>query len=96
MILRTFVLVAALLALTAALIGVWVDAATWPMVLALGLLVAGILFERARYGAIQAKPTGGAWRETSERFIDDESGRPVVVWYNEVTGERRYVDLGEV
>jgi hypothetical protein len=93
MMLRTFVLVAALLAFTAALIGVWVDAANWPMVLAFGLLVAGIMFERARYGATQARPTGGAWRETPERFIDDESGRLVVVWYNETTGERRYVDI---
>ncbi|WCM27501.1 hypothetical protein NDN01_00770 [Sphingomonas sp. QA11] len=92
MMLRTFVLVVAMLFFTAALIGAVVDPAVWPSVIGAILLLAGILFERRRYGASQAKPTGSAWRETTERFVDDASGRPVTVWYNDATGERRYVD----
>ena len=93
MMLRTFVLVAAMLFFTAAAIGVVVDLAVWPTLIAATVLLAGILFERRRYGAAQTRPASSAWRETSERFVDDASGRPVAVWYNEATGERRYVDI---
>ncbi|QNA83033.1 hypothetical protein G4G27_02635 [Sphingomonas sp. So64.6b] len=93
MMLRTIVLVIAALAFTTALVAASIDPAVWPMALILGLTLAGILFERSRYGAIQARPADRGWRETSERFIDDDSGRPVAVWYNDATGERRYVDI---
>jgi hypothetical protein len=94
MMLRTFILVAAMLLFTAALIGAAIDPAVWPTLIAATILLAGIVFERRRYGAAQAKPAGSAWRETSERFVDDASGRPLTVWYNDATGERRYVDPG--
>jgi hypothetical protein len=93
MMLRTFVLVAAALFLTAALIGVVLDPGTWPTVLTAGLLAGGIAFERVRYGAVQRAPDGPDWRETSERFIDDVSGKPVSVWFDAKTGERRYVAM---
>ena len=93
MMLRTFVLVAAMLFFTAAAIGTAVDLAVWPTLIAATVLLGGIVFERRRYGAAQARPAAPAWRETSERFVDDASGRPVAVWYNEATGERRYVDI---
>jgi hypothetical protein len=92
MMLRTFILVAAMLLFTAALIGAAIDPAVWPTLIAATILLAGIVFERRRYGAAQAKPAGSAWRETSERFVDDASGQPLTVWYNDATGERRYVD----
>ena len=92
--LRTFVLVAAALFLTAALVGVAIDPATWPSAVVAAVLVAGIAFERARYGALQQKPSaGGTWRETPERFVDDASGKPVSVWFDPVSGERRYVAI---
>lgn len=93
MLLRTFVLVAAALFLTAALIGAVLDPGTWPAVIAAALLVVGIAFERVRYGAVQRAPEGPDWRETSERFIDDASGKPVTVWFDAKTGERRYVAM---
>jgi len=93
MMLRTFVLVAAMLFFTATVIGMVVDPAVWPTLIAAAVLLAGILFERRRYGAARGRPAGPAWRETTERFVDDASGRPVSVWYNEATGERRYVDI---
>ncbi len=91
--LRTLVLVAAMLFFTAAMIGAVIDPAVWPTLIASTLLLAGIVFERRRYGAAQPKPAGSGWRETAERFVDDASGRPVVGWYNDATGERRYVDI---
>lgn len=92
MMLRTFVLVIAMLLFTAAVIGAVIDPAVWPTLIAATVVLVGIMLERRRYGASQAKPIGGGWRETSERFVDDASGRPVTVWYNDATGERRYVD----
>ena len=94
MMLRTFVLVAAMLAVTAALYGAVIDPAVWPALLMSVLVLAAILFERARYGAVQRPPVESGWQETAERFIDDASGRPITVWFNPATGERRYVDRG--
>jgi hypothetical protein len=91
--LRTFVLVVAMLFLTAAVIGVVLDPGTWPTLVAAGVLAGGIAFERVRYGAVQRAPHEGGWQETSERFIDDASGKPVSVWFDPRTGERRYVEL---
>ena len=93
MMLRTFVLVVAALFLTVAVIGVVVDPMTWPTAIVAAVLVGGIAFERVRYGAIQRRPVGGEWQETAERFIDDGSGKPVSVWFDPVSGERRYVAI---
>lgn len=92
MILRTIVLVIAAIAFAGALTGTLVDSGVWPSLLVSTVLLVGIVFERARYGAAQRRPTGDRWEETPERFIDDETGRPVTVWFNAASGERRYVD----
>jgi len=94
-ILRTALLVIAAIAFAGALSGTLVDPGVWPSLLFTTLLLVGILFERVRYGAAQRRPAGGAWRETTERFIDDESGRPVTVWFDPASGERRYVESDE-
>jgi hypothetical protein len=95
MMLRTLVLVVAMLAFTAALIVVAFVPLQWPLLVWTGVALAGILFERGRYGAARSRPTGDAWGETPERFFDDASGRVMVVWFNAKTGERRYVDPTE-
>lgn len=55
------------------------------------LLLAGVVFERWRY-----KPTlavaGAGFQPTAERFIDTDTGRPVQVFVEPATGERRYVE----
>jgi hypothetical protein len=94
MILRTVILAIAVIAFAGALCGMLVDIAVWPSLLVATLLLVGTAFERVRYGAAQRRPVGGAWQETTERFIDDESGRPVTVWFDPATGQRRYVDAG--
>ena len=55
------------------------------------LIIASLGLER-RYGRPGA-PTqvpDHAWEPTGERFIDDESGQPIEVWMDPLTGERRY------
>lgn len=89
--LRTLVLVVAAIGFTAALVGAVVDPGVWPTALAAAVILGGIVFERARYGAARLRPHGDDWRETPERFIDDASGKAMTVWYNPATGERRYV-----
>src|SRR3569623_863810 len=67
--------------------------AAWPTVLFAGLLFVGVAFERVHYrGSASVASPGKDWRATNERFLDEATGRPVTVWFNPTTGERRYVD----
>lgn len=91
--LRTFLLVAAMLAFSAAPALMLAGEPALPMLVGSGIVLVGILFERTRYGAASVRPTGDDWVETPERFIDDASGRPMAVWFDPVSGRRRYVEL---
>lgn len=55
------------------------------------LLVVSVAFE-GRYGrpGQEATPASIDWQPTGEKFIDDETGQPVEVWMDPLTGERRY------
>lgn len=56
------------------------------------LIVAGTLHERRRYKTPEAAaPSAAGWERTDERFIDEETGRPVTVYLQARTGERKYV-----
>lgn len=55
------------------------------------LLLVGTLWERVRYKPLEDGRPGPGWVATDERFVDDQSGRPVRVWLEPATGERRYV-----
>ena len=56
------------------------------------ILVFGILYERYVYKTIVDKrPTAKNWVKTTERFVDDKTGKTVTVYYNTLTGERAYV-----
>jgi hypothetical protein len=56
------------------------------------ILVFGIVYERYAYKTIVDKaPAGAGWTRTSERFVDDKSGRTVTVYVKPFTGERAYV-----
>jgi len=67
----------------------------WPILCVAALFVAGTIFEQVRYRGEKSWRTGGRWRVTPEIFRDDISGVLVTVWFNEATGERRYVPDGE-
>ncbi|WP_293991188.1 hypothetical protein [Sphingomonas sp.] len=75
-------------------IGAWAALmfGAWPMLVFPAIVAAGIVFERFRYQGNASDAAPGDWRPTNERFLDEETGRPVVVWFNPTTGERKYVD----
>jgi hypothetical protein len=54
-------------------------------------LVVVIVIERVRYKALEAKRPGPGWERTTERFVDEETGRMVTVYIQPETGERAYV-----
>jgi hypothetical protein len=55
------------------------------------ILLLGTLWERVRYKPLERSQPGPGWIATTERFIDEETGKPVRVWLEPATGERRYV-----
>ena len=55
------------------------------------LIIVGTLYERFRYKPLEAAPLGRGWTRTAERFIDGETGKPVTVYVEDRTGERKYV-----
>ncbi len=55
------------------------------------ILLLGTVFERFRYKPIESATPGAGWTKTPERFIDDETGKPVTVWLDPASGERKYV-----
>jgi hypothetical protein len=59
-----------------------------------GVIVLGTAFERWRYRPNSAPP-GADWKPTGERFEDPETGKPVQVYYDPKSGERRYVGDSE-
>jgi hypothetical protein len=74
------------------------QAAGFPAVpaLLLGCLIAVTAIAEPVYGKLVSRPSRpGNWRRTGEKFIDPETGKPVEVWFEPNTGERRYVDAGE-
>jgi hypothetical protein len=59
------------------------------------VLVVTAMFEPVYGKLVSRPPLSGAWRPTGEKFVDPTSGKPVEVWFDPATGERRYVDRGE-
>lgn len=58
---------------------------------AIGIIFSiGGAFEYSASGLSDRRP-GQGWIETEERFIDQESGKIVTVFYKPDTGERSYV-----
>jgi hypothetical protein len=56
------------------------------------IVVLVILCERVVYKRVGNRPPPGpGWQRTSERFIDDSTGRTVTVYVKPRTGERAYV-----
>jgi hypothetical protein len=53
------------------------------------LVIAGIALE-PRYRRSATGPEPAAWQPTGERFIDDETGEPIEVWYDPASGRRDY------
>lgn len=56
-----------------------------------GVLVLLIVSERVIYKRLEPARPGPGWQRTTERFVDDETGRTVTVYIEPGTGERAYV-----
>ena len=68
----------------------------WVPSLLLGTLIVITAVAEPVYGAlVRRPPLYGNWRPTGEKFVDPASGKPVEVWFDEASGERKYVDVGE-
>jgi hypothetical protein len=73
-------------------------AVMWAMAVPTGLillfwavaLIGGTIYERVIYKPLENQ-AGPGWTATSERFIDDATGKSVTVYVQEGTGERKYV-----
>ena len=52
------------------------------------LIVLGTVFDAGYRG--RRRPLHGQWQRTGEREIDHETGAIIEVWYDPLTGERRY------
>ncbi len=76
--------------------GLWGIAVHFPpgFVLTLfgALLLAGTIYERVIYKPNAKSAPGPGWEKTSERFVDDQTGKPVTVYIKPETGERIYVE----
>jgi hypothetical protein len=63
----------------------------WVMIVSGLILAAAIYFERHRYKPMEDERPGLGWVPTGERFLDPETNEFVTVYFNETTGERRYI-----
>ena len=61
------------------------------MLVAGALVLIGTLYEKVHYKEPVARAPGPGWQRTSERFIDEETGKAITVWIEPKTGERIYV-----
>jgi hypothetical protein len=94
--LRGFVIGLGLLALSGGLLGMLAGAGpgmVGPTLFGLLLLV-GTVFEQ-HYHRNEAQTPGPGWERTRETFKDPAKGATIEVWYNETSGERRYVARGQ-
>ena len=65
------------------------------LIIAGAIVIGSILLERRyRNRAPDYAEAGDRWSPTAERFIDSESGLPMQVWVDSLTGERRYTPVG--
>jgi CHASE3 domain sensor protein len=64
-----------------------------PLLLFAALILLGTVFD-AGYLA-HRRSAGGTWQLTAEREVDHQTGQILQVWYDPVSGERRYLPTGE-
>jgi hypothetical protein len=65
----------------------------FPLFLFAALILIGTVFDA---GYLSRRRGGqGAWQLTPEREIDHQTGEVLQVWFDPVSGERRYLPTGE-
>ncbi|KUR71327.1 hypothetical protein AQZ52_11785 [Novosphingobium fuchskuhlense] len=69
------------------------DGSGFPLFVFAALILLGTLFDAGYLARKRHAP--GTWHLTAEREIDHQSGQILEVWFDSVTGERRYLPTGE-
>lgn len=72
-------------------LGVFADGG-WMLAGVGALVIASVLVERRYRGA--SGEASANWQRTGEREVDSETGEPIEVWFDPLTGKRRYLPLG--
>lgn len=89
---------AAALAFGALALHFWGSAKSEPVAYMLGLqaalIVIGTVFDARYRGRNSSSAARGQWQDTGERELDYTSGTAIEVWFDPVSGERRYVPAG--
>lgn len=65
----------------------------FPLFLFAALIVVGTVFDAGHLA--RKRRTRGNWQLTAEREVDHQSGQILDVWYDPVSGERRYLPTGQ-
>jgi hypothetical protein len=93
---RTFILaLGALLLFGGTLLTVLTGGGGIGMMIVGALVMLSVAIER-RYGRPGTPPRleHSDWQLTNEKFVDHETGQPLEVWMDPLTGERRYEPMG--
>jgi hypothetical protein len=92
-VLRSAVIAIGALALIGGLVGLLSGAFPPAFVFAFwgALIVIFTVYERVIYKPVEPAPPGAGFVATSERFLDDVTGKQVTVYVDPASGERRYV-----
>ena len=56
------------------------------------ILILGTIYERVQYKPLATSRPGPGWERTSERFVDEQTGKTITVYVRPETGERQYVE----
>jgi hypothetical protein len=91
--LRNFIIVVAAVSFVGGLAALFSHACPPGFIFAFwgGLLLIGTIYERVLYKPVETATPGAGWVRTAERFVDDSTGKPVTVYVDPKTGERKYV-----
>jgi hypothetical protein len=86
-------LVATLLIVGSAILSLVTGTFFAPGIVAPLIVLLGLAFEHWRYKTTD-RPAPRGFEATGERFVDPGTGNTIEVYFNQETGERRYVDQG--
>jgi multisubunit Na+/H+ antiporter MnhG subunit len=71
-------------------IALWASGGGFVLLIVAAVAIVTALLEPI-YGRAVARPIGGNWHATDEKFVDPETGDLVTVWFDPASGERKYV-----
>lgn len=91
---RTFLLIVGGLLMLGGLAGLVNGVPLVPLLIFGAVMLAGTLWDIGYRGAAGRAARGATWQRTGEREINSLTGEPEEVWFDPLTGARRYEPLG--